>query len=132
MMTPTRMYTKMIEGPVSEIGLARAQEQAGVDGAANGDELYVAIAQATLHLAGLVQAFDRLEFARSLLCTTIHIRIGHTDFISLCRPIVSAPDAILVQNKFKLYHRNMSRKPLSSRIHAMILFRQKFNSSTPN
>lgn len=89
-MTPTRMYTKMIEGPVSEIDLPEPQEQAGADGAANGDELYVAIAQATLHLVGLVQAFDRLEFARSLLCTTIHIRIGHTDFISLlCRPIVT-------------------------------------------
>ena len=85
-MTPTRMYTKMIEGPVSEIDLPEPRNRP----VPMVPPMYVAIAQATLHLVGLVQAFDRLEFARSLLCTTIHIRIGHTDFISLlCRPIVT-------------------------------------------
>mgnify|MGYP007027861671 CR=1 FL=1 len=83
MMTPTNRYTT-----VEMIGTKRVPPKK--ESTCGSDELYVAIAQATLHLVGLVQAFDRLEFARSLLCTTIHIRIGHTDFISLlCRPIVT-------------------------------------------
>ena len=39
-------------------GLAGAEEQARADGAANGDELHVAVGQPAFHLVALVQAFD--------------------------------------------------------------------------
>ena len=105
-MTPTRIYTKTIEGPVSEIDLPEPEEQAGADGAADGDELYMAVAEASFHRIGLIKALDGLELASGLLRVTVLIRIGHTDFISLlCRSALFTPTTALVQCKFELYHR---------------------------
>ena len=85
---------------------AGAQEQTGADSAADGDELYMAVAEASFHRIGLIKALDGLELAPGLLRVTVRIRIGHTDFISLlCRPALFTPTTALVQCKFKLYHR---------------------------
>ena len=72
----------------------------------DGDELYMAVAEASFHRIGLIKALDGLELAPGLLRVTVRICIGHTDFVSLlCRSALFTPTTALVQCKFKLYHR---------------------------